>query len=90
MDTLITNQDFKAIVEKLAELSDKNGLTYKTPFREVYGKIVGFESFNGDVMLDQDTGNIIYSNDYNEEWIELQFTTVPEVVDYIWWYLSSP
>lgn len=86
----LTMQDFKALVEKIAKLADKEGLKYETPFRDDGFVIEGFVSRNGDVLFRK--GKVIYSLDELENWLEFQpryYETIDELAEALWVEISA-
>lgn len=86
----LTMQDFKALVEKIAELADKEGLDYETPFRDDGFVVEGFLSYRGDVLFRE--GEVIYSLDELENWIEFHsryYETLDDLAEALWVEISA-
>lgn len=86
----LTMQDFKALVEKITELADKEGLEYETPFRYDGFVVEGFLSHRGDVLFRE--GEVIYSLDEIEQWIEFHpryYEDLDELAEALWGEISA-
>lgn len=87
----LTIQEFRTLIDKIANLADLNGIDYKLPFSDNgLGYILGFESYRGDLMLYE--GNVIFSEDCSESWSTYYpkyYDSLDELVDALWGCISG-
>ena len=86
----LTMQDFKALVEKVAELSKAAGWDYETPFDGDPEYIVGLKNFQSELIFHD--GYVVVSTDCVESWIEYQpryYETLDDLAEDVWIEMSG-